>query len=734
MRQAVTAWTRVGSAARALAGRPVVVVGATVLLAAALSAYFSRQIVGFDPDEIGYTHLAIGIAHSLSPFTSSYGGGQRLNQLYPLLISPLWGSLGNVSAFRATHIWNALMLASAAIPTYLLAREVVDRRWAGYLAALLVALSPWATLALTELTEIAAFPACTWALLAMQRSLARPSVRRDVIALVAIAVASYARLQLILLAPVLVLAMFAHELGWVLATRTDRRERWMQARRRIVREHRVLSFCAAVGVLAGVPLLVSGRLANVFGFYHSALTGATLNSATFDLARSYLVFIAIGVAAVPAALTIGFVADAIIAPTSRRVHAFAVLSALTVVALTIQVAEISVRFNEGVLQERYLFYIAPLFAVGMCAALLSTQHPLRVAAGGGLVLALLIATTHYESARSAFWYQASPAMTGLYDWIRPLFGAAGGPTANPGSARLVAVAIVVLAFSLLVGLCARRVSATRLLAAVAVAVAVVAGAQTVNALWRVVHGNSSGRGFGRGSLARVDWVDKSVPSGASVEQLDANVEGLDTTRGLWEESTFWNRSIAGAYTFGGVSDYYYATPELRVSGRSGAITLADAGARSGVDAPYLVTAARGFPIAIAGSVLSRSPDGRLELLRIAVPMRAAWNISGVSSDGWLAVQRPATMRVYMLRGEPRRCLTFRFGLALSAVSSSARAVTLAGRGLNTTIALAPGQSRTASAEVCGEAAAVPELRLRDVQAVTASDPQVTPQLTYVAVA
>jgi hypothetical protein len=106
------------------------VVGAIVLVGAAVAGAFSLQIVRYEPDEIGYTHLAIGITHSASPITLSHAGADRLNQLYPLLIAPIWGLFGNVAAFRITHVWNAVLMASAAIPSYLLAREVVHERWA----------------------------------------------------------------------------------------------------------------------------------------------------------------------------------------------------------------------------------------------------------------------------------------------------------------------------------------------------------------------------------------------------------------------------------------------------------------------------------------------------------------------------------------------------------------------------------------------------------------------------
>jgi hypothetical protein len=717
-----------------LVGRPPLVVGAIVVLAAAVAAVFSAQIVGYEPDEIGYTHLAIGIAHSLLPITFQYGGAQRLNQLYPLLIAPLWGPFGNVTAFRIAHIWNALLLASAAIPTYLLAREVVPQRWAAYLAAALVAFMPWMTLSTTELTEVAAFPACAWALLAMQRSLAKPSPRRDLLALAGIALASYGRLQLIVLAPVLVVAMLFHELSYGLANHRGR-VGLREALRRMARQHAPLSAIAVVGVLVGVPLLLSGTLASAIGFYSDTLAGVTLNSATFDLARSYLVFIALGLGGLPVALAFGFFAESLIAPVSKATHAFASLAILAILVLTLQVAEISVRFEGNILQERYLFYIVPLLVVGMCAALLLTRHPLKMILGGSAVVAALTASTHYQSVRNAFWYQVSPAMTGFYDWIRPAFGAAGGPTANPGASRQVIAGVVVLALGVLVAALSRRISRPRLLAGVATVAIVFCAAETVHALWRVVHGNASGRGFGSGSLSDVDWVDRHVPSGASVEQVVSNVGGLDESRGLWEDSEFWNRSIVGAYTFGTVIDSYYATTRLSLNAQSGAIGIGSSGSVKAVPPSlhYLVTAARGFPVQVAGNVVARSADGTLELLRLAAPTRAAWAVTGVSSDGWLALEHPATLRLYMLAGAPSRCATVGVTLSLSPLSSSVHSLVLGGRRVSRQVSFAPGQVRTVYTRVCGQATAVPRLQMLNGQSPAASDPQITLQLLRVTV-
>jgi hypothetical protein len=719
---------------RALGAKPPLVIGAIMLFAAAFAGIFSRQIVGYEPDEVGYTHLAVGIAHSLTPITLSHGGSQRPNQLYPLLISPIWGLFGNVAAFRITHIWNVLLMSSAAIPGYLLAREVVPRRWAAYVVAALVVLTPWMTLSLAELTEVVAYPACVWALLAMQRALAEPSPKRDLVAIAVIALASFGRLQLVLLAPVLVVAMVIHELGYALAAGGERRERLREAGRRLLRRHAPLSALGLLGVVIGVPLLLGGTLSRLFGFYGDTLAGVTFNSLTFDLARSYFVFIALGLGALPAALSLGFWGESLLSPVSRRAHAFATLSVITIVALTLQVAEVSVRFNEGVLQERYVFYMVPLLAVGMCAALLLTRRPMAMVLGGSLVLALLVGSTHYEAPRSAFWYQVSPAMTGLYDWIAPAFGAAGGPTANPGASRLVSIGVAVLAAGVIVSLLARRVRLPRLLAALAALTLVFCAVETEHALWSVVNGSSSGRGFGDGALTGVDWVDRSLPSGAAAAQVVSNVGGVDHSRGLWEDSEFWNRSIVGAYTFGDVSDSYFGAPRLRLQGATGVVSIDNAAAGSGPGERYIVVAARGFPVALAGTVLGHSPGGTLEVLRAVAPSQAAWAVAGISSNGWLETDRPATLRLYMLRGAAGRCVEVATTFALSSLSSSGRVLSLSGPGVRQRVPVQPGQVRTISTRVCARAATVPQLSLLNEQSPAASDPQLTLQLQRVAVA
>jgi hypothetical protein len=705
---------------------PPLVLGLIVLGAAVLVAVQTLRITSFEPDELGYTRLAIGIAHAFTPFTQSYGGASRLNQLYPLVISPLWGVFGNVTAFHLTHAWNALLMSSAAIPAYLLSREVVRARWASYLAAALVAVLPWLTIATAELTEVAAYPAAVWALLAMQRSLAQPSPRRDVIALLAIGVATYGRLQLALLAPAFVVAMLVHEIGYELSAHDRRRVSPALFMRRLGRAHAVLSGAAVLGIVIGVPLLVTGKLASAAGFYGNTLSGVSLGAPTLALARSYLSSIALGMGAIPVALAIGFACSTLVAPASRRVHAFASLTVVVVVALTLQVAEISVRFTGAVLQERYLFYIAPLLVVGMFAALLATRHPVRAVVIGSVILGLLIASTHYETPQNAFWYQVSPGLTSFYGWVVPAFGVRATTTALRTAGVVVAATGVVVALLLL------RVSAVRVLIGIATAAVVFCGWETTHALVHVVDGTQNSTGLGRQSLRDVSWVDDRVPAGASVDQLVDETGGVAVSSKLWSDNAFWNRSVAGAYTTQYVPlKSYFSSVGLTVNPRSGGIVAASGGLAGSIaaDRPrYLVVDSRGFPIRPVGTVVARSPRDDLELIRLAAPLRTRYLLSGVSPGGWLPLDRPAVLRLYDLHGVSGSCATVSLSFSVSQAVPGGETLTLGGTTATRRVTLVPGENATVSVPVCADGAGEPRLNVQVNAPPAAAVAVVTPRL------
>ena len=128
-----------------------------------------------------------------------------------------------------------LIMASAALPAFLLMRRLVTSRAIAFLVALLTMLVPWMAFSTVLLTEVVGYPAFLWALLAAQRTLAEPSPGRDAVAAAAIVVATAARPQFLVLGPVLVLAAVAHVVGFALAAPGDER-RSRAVRRALARE------------------------------------------------------------------------------------------------------------------------------------------------------------------------------------------------------------------------------------------------------------------------------------------------------------------------------------------------------------------------------------------------------------------------------------------------------------------------------------------------------------------
>src|SRR2546423_15482132 len=153
-------------------------------------------------DELLYERLAISAATSFSPLPSVHGHVVgNLTQLYPLLIAPLFGQSDVPASLTAAHILNAIVMSSAALPVFALARELQQsRRWALFAAGVAVA-GPWMVLSSFLLTEVVAYPLFVWAVFAIERSLARPARRADAVALALIVLATFARVQLVVLLP-----------------------------------------------------------------------------------------------------------------------------------------------------------------------------------------------------------------------------------------------------------------------------------------------------------------------------------------------------------------------------------------------------------------------------------------------------------------------------------------------------------------------------------------------------
>ena len=185
-------------------------VGAVVVVSAALRFLYARTSATpwILPDEYIYADLARNFAGSGqfvvngAPMAAwSYG------PLYSVLLAPIWAVAGSATrAYAATQLVNAVLMSSTAIFAYLLARHVLHKRPALFLAVLSV-LVPSMVYSTKVMTESLAYPAFMAAVLAVTRMLVRPSTGRQLAAPIAIGVAALARIEMVALLPAMVTAI-----------------------------------------------------------------------------------------------------------------------------------------------------------------------------------------------------------------------------------------------------------------------------------------------------------------------------------------------------------------------------------------------------------------------------------------------------------------------------------------------------------------------------------------------
>jgi hypothetical protein len=125
---------------------------------------------------------------------------------YVVLLAPIFRISATArEAYMMIRGLNALLFATAAIPTFLIALRAVSRRSALIVAAVAIAL-PAGAYTTKVMTESLAYPAVLWSVLAALRVLERPTIQRQSALLVCVVAASAVRFQLLVLVPALALA------------------------------------------------------------------------------------------------------------------------------------------------------------------------------------------------------------------------------------------------------------------------------------------------------------------------------------------------------------------------------------------------------------------------------------------------------------------------------------------------------------------------------------------------
>jgi hypothetical protein len=623
---------------------------AIVAFGFALAVWFVSGLEQYfiQPDELEYVKQARRIAEQLHPLLPGDRSFNSWSQLQPLLLAPVWAIENRNVAHDVMGVVNAAIMASAAIPAYLLTRRVVPSvsRSGAYLVAFLTVTVPWMAAASTMMTEVAAYPAFLWGMLAVQHAVARPSPSGDVVGLLGAGLAFSARPQLAVLAPALVAGVLAQELRFAGADAPleRRRVRLAGALRAGARRHWPLLTVVALALLAFATVRP-----DVFGGYgDSGVTSGVLDApGLLDFSRETLAYIAVGVGVLPLGMAAGWALGTLWRPAGREQHAFAVVALAAAAALTVAVGSFTARYTPQGINSRYLFYLAPLLFVGM-VALAAERRPMTWATAAGAAIAGWV----------VFGSQLAQSGPSLVSPDQTFHTVLEGRTFQVGRAiglpeLSVPHLLGALALVALLGLALARRGALRgpATAAAVALVALFCVGETVYSMDRI---RETQAGVDPAFVEGRRWVDETLPPGERAQLILSTFGDPASAYGVWWDLAFWNDGVDRALTLPSMPDLQQPFPEAFQVLADGTFSSYEGvpgqpGSGDGIGAgPWFLRAASDRTFGFRDAEVVAEQHG-VQLLRTATPPRAAWQLTGMADDtgrvltGW---PQPVKVELY----------------------------------------------------------------------------------------
>jgi glycosyltransferase involved in cell wall biosynthesis len=582
---------------------PWVWLAALVVVSAVFRYGLSRRVVApwIMVDELIYSELAKSFAatgHFLirDVHHGAYGA------VYPLLISPAWRVFASVpDAYAAAKTIGSVLMSLTAIPVYFLARRLLSPLWSLLAAALAVAV-PSMMYTGTLMTETVFYPIFVCVALTLVLALERPTITRQLVLLALCLLAFLTRSQAIVLVPAVATAPL------LLA--------WLDRRRvvRVVREFRVLYAALAVAVVGVLVVeLARGKSPlDVLGSY--SVTGHA--SYRPDQVLKWLLYhvseldLYLGIVPFAALLLLTALGRSL----DRALRVFLAAALPLTVWLLLEVAAFASALSPRV-EERNMFYVAPLFLIALLAWIgHGMQRPARAAAVCALVAAALPGALPYHQLIGTSAEADTLALLPLW-WLQEA-------VVSPST---IGVLVVVAAAALAVVF----LTISPRYALVLPALVFLWFAFATERIERFDHGfpeASVGALFQGMTTSRRDWIDAAVGRDASVAFVYSGKDPTLQPLPLWENE-FWNRSVGPVYylrqpSLGGL-------PETHVTpGADGVLTLPnDAPVRS----RYVLT---DTSVPLAGKIIGRDEVRGIVLLRTDGTVGIAYRTSGIYPDGW----------------------------------------------------------------------------------------------------
>ncbi len=594
-------------------------------------------------DELVWERLAISIwqYHSLLP--RLHGEViKNLAQLYPMLISPIFAGGGVPGDLKNAHILDAWVMSSAAIPAFLLAKRVTGKRWPAYLLAVVSVAMPWIIYSTVLATEVLAYPLFLWAMFAIHRSITKPRWSNDLLALVVIVLAFFARTQFALLAGILPLAVVAAEVG------APREGSWHTragaALTDTVRRHLTLvCFYVPLLLAALIYRLTVGGLSHL-SLYSSEASPSIASTATAGSATGHAADLAFGMGVLPFVAGTAWLLAGVVRPSAEtRTRAFACVGSASLLVTLAVVSAWDLTIGTFVI-DRYLFYLVPVVVLGFVCALLDERRPRWSLVVPAVVVAFGFAN-HLQA--DFLWSGRFPLSTDspIATLYKPIADLGGGKT---GAAAILAVGTLVLAG--LFVLLARVVPHNTLTVVFAVLLLVGFPANTAYMFHRLFsEPGHSFRPLTRSESGVLDWVDRAVGTGARVTEVPYSTNSsFIVTQQSWRDLEFWNKSIryAAHYPTPDVYDdavVWFPNTPLAFNPKTGYASHSWT--------PYAVQSVTETRFRIAGNVQVQGQT--MMLIDADQPWRTSWLTYGLYDDGWTKPGRAARIRVFSFPGQKR---------------------------------------------------------------------------------
>jgi hypothetical protein len=561
-------------------------------------------------DELLYGELAKSFAATGHFALREVPGTAGFGIVYPILISPAYAIFGAVPhAYTLIKLINAVLMSLTAVPTYLLARRLVDR-WLALVAVVLTLALPSLLYAGNVMTENAFFPAFTFWCWATVTALERPTVRRQLLALVLLALCYFTRPQAAVLVGALVAAIALVILLDVLAAPG---RRWPAVRTGVLTFLPTwIALAVAAALFLGLEVGVRGKSfgAATLGSY-SVLTG--IHYTVSGVGRWFVYHLGeldLSLALIPFAALLALVLIGLRPRQPRELRVFAAFSLVVSIFLLTEVAAFASTGYGLRIQERNMFYLDPLFLIGLVAcvqwALPWTYR--GAAAVGAIVAAALPGAVPFANFLGSHAVTDAFSLTNLMSILDRHIVALPQLQGAVMFGAIVAAAIFVLT---------PRRYALLLPAVTLVALSFMNGPPNRRTTQAAKDSRTGG------VQTRRNWIDLAVGTKPDVTALWSGRAAYVT---LWDNE-FFNRSVGKVYNFFGPPD---GLPQQTVAldSQTGEVELDN----HPVHARYVL--ADPTLVLRAGKPVARDKGLGMTVYRVDGPIKVAGQLEGVYPDLW----------------------------------------------------------------------------------------------------